>query len=94
MNNDMQSCKWGLRTGAYSALLVPSLLCMSAGVCKAEVLQGLDALSAGNGLAGLTAAKSENLLPYSGFIRNRKSFLKRILLYPSVLPAEVKRQYR
>jgi hypothetical protein len=37
---------------------------------------------------------SENPLPYSGFVRNRKFFLGGILLHPSVVPAEIPRQYR
>src|SRR2546429_9383242 len=37
---------------------------------------------------------AENQLSYSGFVGNRKSFLKSILLYPSVVPAETSYQYR
>src|SRR5438045_6919402 len=35
----------------------------------------------------------ENLLSYNGLVRNRESFLKSILLHPSVVPAEIPRQY-
>jgi hypothetical protein len=62
-------------------------LALARGSVKAEeVLYG--------GKVGGLHILSENLLPYSGFIRNRKSLLKRILLDPSVVLAEVKRQYR
>jgi hypothetical protein len=45
------------------------------------------------GVVGGLYVRSKNPLSYSGFVRNRKSFLEGILLYSFVLSAEIPCQY-